>query len=1298
MHLNFRMKRFLSFVLVLVMMFGCIPFSQDVHNTHADSLILVKNNNANQDKAWEKDTFDLTTFIQNNYSNANDFEIKEESSWENFSANNSLDTTKSYALVSFDDSSVNDSNVTNRAGLYKINVQIWSCSSSGTWGNVKQSIQMEVKPSLYVDTSSLTDNEIFYSSTNTTFKYTNLKVYFRGTEITDYDIDIPNVTIPGVRFVNISYEDNNIPFTASYTVNVTGVTLRECPTKNVYAIGTTLNDVDLTGLNVEVKGNKVDASQWVVEEFDSSRLGLTNILISYSLGGSDKVYCEVTVRIVDSLDFEIVSNPNKITYRIDEEFDITGLKATYEGQEVALSMSNLTFPNKWNKSAGDKTIEVTYNYVVKTFNISVLPHELKATIKDGFSLEYKSSPSEGYIKDNLEVILNNNITLASSEFKIDISNIDTNTPGVQTIIITETKTGTNVQTNVNITIDGPITTPTKEIDNIEITSYPTRIFEVGAKFEAKDLIATVHYTDDTSDELTYENVSFDTSNVNMNKAGKYIVNCTFGTYKFSYEITVLSTGSVEQITPVDCRITTFPKTNFFTYESFTSDGIIVSMEYNDGSIVQVPEANIEINFASVNMQAVGVYKVFVNVDYDGIDTTLEYQVNVLEEDNGLLVDYDEANMHISLDGNVNNKWNTLINTINNDLEESSYKNGYIIYIDMNNEKVIPATYLSCVQGKNITTKFVINGKKVFVVEGNNINKDKINTIDLGFVMNTSTYSESDIKNAVSGMENVASIYQFSTNTNFDADYITNLKLDLSSELRNVEVNGCYVSLFRANGGNVLSLDLVDVGLINSNKTVDFELNGEGNYVAIISKKPVISDTLLDEVKVNDKAKGETYFATVYTNDKDLTKKNYTIKVYIPEVLDKLHREGFVNLTISHSSSDNTLATVDKDGKITAIAAGGPIVTTLVSLNGTEAKFFTSVEVHTHDYKGEIHKETSCFEEGVMLYTCDCGLFYTTPIEKLSHVYELEIIQPTCIAKGYTIHACSNEGCKSQFIDDYKEALGHNYVVTVDKAVSCTEDGKKVTKCTRCSESQEEVIKANGHNMGDWVVEKEATWEETGLKVKRCTICKTAMATESIPKTALVYTVVNGDTLESIAKAHNTTVASIVSLNNLSSNAIAIGQQLVVWPGAATINQTIVNQQEIIYEVVKGDTLSKIAKAYGVSVDTLVKHNNIKNKNLIYVGQKIRIPGATTTIVVQVPISQVQNQNTSTNTNTSTSTNTNTSSPTYDKVENGTIYTVVKGDTLSKIAAKYGTTVDKLVELNNIANRNLIYVNQKIKIK
>lgn len=44
-----------------------------------------------------------------------------------------------------------------------------------------------------------------------------------------------------------------------------------------------------------------------------------------------------------------------------------------------------------------------------------------------------------------------------------------------------------------------------------------------------------------------------------------------------------------------------------------------------------------------------------------------------------------------------------------------------------------------------------------------------------------------------------------------------------------------------------------------------------------------------------------------------------------------------------------------------------------------------------------------------------------------------------------------------------------------------------------------------------------------------------------------------------------------------------------------------------------------------------------------------------------------------------------------------VYTIQRGDTLSKIAARYGTTVQVLVELNNIPNKNRIYAGHKLLI-
>lgn len=47
-------------------------------------------------------------------------------------------------------------------------------------------------------------------------------------------------------------------------------------------------------------------------------------------------------------------------------------------------------------------------------------------------------------------------------------------------------------------------------------------------------------------------------------------------------------------------------------------------------------------------------------------------------------------------------------------------------------------------------------------------------------------------------------------------------------------------------------------------------------------------------------------------------------------------------------------------------------------------------------------------------------------------------------------------------------------------------------------------------------------------------------------------------------------------------------------------------KEIVYVVKKGDTLTRISKAYGVSMESLIKNNKIKNKNLIIINQRLSI--------------------------------------------------------------------------------------------
>lgn len=107
------------------------------------------------------------------------------------------------------------------------------------------------------------------------------------------------------------------------------------------------------------------------------------------------------------------------------------------------------------------------------------------------------------------------------------------------------------------------------------------------------------------------------------------------------------------------------------------------------------------------------------------------------------------------------------------------------------------------------------------------------------------------------------------------------------------------------------------------------------------------------------------------------------------------------------------------------------------------------------------------------------------------------------------------------------------------------------------------------------------------------------------------------------------------------------------------------EEPIYYTVVRGDALYKIANKFNCTIADLVKWNKITNPNLIYVGQKL-IVGWSNTPVPPEPV----------------------------KV----YYTVQRGDNLTKIANKFGTTVNQLVAWNNIKNPNIIYVGQVLRVK
>ena len=157
---------------------------------------------------------------------------------------------------------------------------------------------------------------------------------------------------------------------------------------------------------------------------------------------------------------------------------------------------------------------------------------------------------------------------------------------------------------------------------------------------------------------------------------------------------------------------------------------------------------------------------------------------------------------------------------------------------------------------------------------------------------------------------------------------------------------------------------------------------------------------------------------------------------------------------------------------------------------------------------------------------------------------------------------------------------------------------------------------------------------------------------SVPNKENIYVVKPGDTLYRIANAYGVSINDLITSNNLSSNILSIGQELII------PIKPVIEEDYVVYEVVPGDTLYSIARKYNTKVDAIKAFNNLTS-NVLSIGQIIQIPLDNTEFVYQT-------------------------------------YEIKPGDTLYSIARRFNTTVSDIMALNSNLS-SILQVGQVIKI-
>ena len=188
----------------------------------------------------------------------------------------------------------------------------------------------------------------------------------------------------------------------------------------------------------------------------------------------------------------------------------------------------------------------------------------------------------------------------------------------------------------------------------------------------------------------------------------------------------------------------------------------------------------------------------------------------------------------------------------------------------------------------------------------------------------------------------------------------------------------------------------------------------------------------------------------------------------------------------------------------------------------------------------------------------------------------------------------------------------------------------------------------------------------GLLLPAVVSAAPASVAPATPQASGVYhTVRPGDTLSALARWYGTTVQAIMQANGLRTTTIFVGQVLYIPSGGGGGGGGHHNCVQFYY-VQRGDTLSGIARWFGVSVSALQQANGISNPSRIYAGQRLCIPSG------YYP-------------------------PDPPRPTCGQFYVVQKGDNLSRIAARCGTTVQRLVHLNGLSHPSLIFPGQVLRM-